>query len=355
MDQLIKKLDTQTKLMAKVAPTLQVSINIPSLKLDYHYSTTVVNQKFHSASVGKLFTATLIFILIEQKAISLDTKIKSIINNGALDKLFVYRKVDYQNEVTIRHLLGHTSGINDYFGGPTFDKTNFINEIINCPDKLFTPDELINFTRIHQKTINKPGAKFFYSDTGYVLLGLIIERLTKFSFSDALNKYIINPLKLENTGLSFYNKTFNPNDLAPILMNNKDFSRAKSLSCDFSGGGLFTTTQDLKKFLDALIGHKLLKESTLNQMEDFKYPFHGGMFYGLGMMQVKFERFFFLLKNMPRLQGHLGVTGVHAWYNKDTKDTYVFNVGSNKLLARSFQYLVNMVMIIEKQKKQISK
>ena len=355
MDQLIKKLDTQTKLLAKTAPTLQVSINIPSLKLDYHHSTSVIDQKFHSASVGKLFTSTLIFMLIEQKVISLDSKIKDLINDGMLDKLFVYRKVDYKDEVTIRHLLGHTSGINDYFEGPTFDKTNFINEIINCPDKLYTPQDLVEFTRVHQKAINKPGAKFFYSDTGYVLLGLIIERLTKLSFSEALNKYIINPLKLENTGLCFYHKDFNANELAPLLVNNKDISKAKSLSCDYSGGGLFTTTQDLKKFLDAFMGHKLLKETSLNQMADFQYPFHGGMFYGLGLMQVKFERFFFLLKNMPRLQGHLGVTGVHAWYNKDTKDTYVINVGNNKIMVRSFQYLINIVMIIEKQKKQLIK
>jgi D-alanyl-D-alanine carboxypeptidase len=355
MDQLIRKIDIQTKLMAKAAPTLQVSINVPSLKLDYHHSSSIINQKFHSASVGKLFTATLIFILLEQNLLKLDSKIKDFINDGILDKLFIFRKVDYQNDVTIKHLLNHTSGINDYFDGPTFDKTSFTAEILSNPTKLFTPLDLINYTKNHQKTVNKPGVKFFYSDTGYILLGLIIEKITKLSFSEALNKYIISPLKLEHTGLCFYHKHFDAKQLAPLHFNNKDISKFKSLSCDFSGGGLYTTTQDLTKFLKALMGHQLIKETSIAQIEAFDHSFNRGIFYGLGMMQLKFDKFFFLLKNLPKLQGHLGVTGVHAWYSKDFKETYVFNVGNNKEMIRSFQYLINLVQIIEKEKKQLVK
>lgn len=355
MDNLVKKIETQTKLMSKDVPTIQVSINIPSLKMEYNHSSTFLDQQFHSASVGKLFTSVLIFILIEQKLISLDTKISTILDKSVLDKLFVYRKFDYQDQVTLKHLLEHTSGINDYFDGPTIDKHSFTDEIIKSPTKLYTPLDLLDFTRIHQMAINKPGVKFFYSDSGYVLLGLIIERITKMSFSDALNKFIINPLNLTNTGLCFYNKAFDASKLAPLYLNNVDVSKFKSLSCDFSGGGLFTTTSDLTKFLNGLMGHQLIKETSLNLMEQFNHQYHGGMVYGLGLMQLKFEKFFFLLINMPRMQGHLGVTGVHAWYNKQTKDTYVFNVGSNKAMVRSFQYLINLVQIIEKEKKVVAK
>ena len=355
MENIKNKFEILSKKLAESTPTLQAAIIIPSLKLNYNYSSTSLDQIFHSASVGKLMTATLIFIIIEQAKLSLGTKINDILADDILEKLFVFRKIDYKKEVTIRHLLNHTSGVNDYFEGRTVDKVKFIDEVISNKNKLYTPLDLVNFTRVHQNCNSKPGEKFLYSDTGYVLLGLIIEKITRMSFSNALDTYIFKPLNMKNTGLCFYSKNFDANKLAPIYLNNKEISKYKSLSCDFSGGGLFTTAADLSIFINSFMGHKLIKEDTIKLMEDFKYPFHSAMFYGLGLMQLRFEKFFFLLKNMPRLQGHLGVLGVHAWYNKDSKDVYILNVGSTKDMIKSFQYLINIVNIVEKEKKQLFK
>ena len=355
MDHLIKKIDLQSKVVSKSAPTLQVAVNIPSLKLNYNFSTTTIDQKFHSASVGKLVTSTLIFMLIEQNRIKLNTKVNEILEADVLERLFVFRKIDYKNEVTIKHLLNNTSGVNDYFEGQTIDKTKFVDDVIANPNKLYTPHDLIKFSKVHQKAVAKPGDKFLYSNTGYVLLGLIIEKITRMSFSNALDNFIFIPLNMANTGQCFYNKSFNANELAPILMNNVEVSKYKSLSCFYSGGGLFTTTNDLTVFLKAFMGHKLIKEDSIKLMEDFKYPIHRSMIYGLGLMEIKFEKFFFLLKFMPKLQGHLGILGVHAWYNKDSKDVYVLNVGSTKEMVKSFQYLINVINIVEKEKKQLVK
>jgi len=64
------------------------------------------------------------------------------------------------------------------------------------------------------------------------------------------------------------------------------------------------------------------------------------------MMQVRFEEFFFLFKNLPRLQGHIGVTGVHAWYDPATKATIVMNVENTKDMARRFQLLIKILKVI---------
>ncbi len=355
MDRITKKIDLVSNKLSKSTKTLNVALSIPSLRLDYKYSNTNLDQMFHSASVGKLITATLVFMLIEKGKLNLETKIAEVLDTELLHNLFVFKGKDYRDEVTIRHLLGHTSGVNDYFEGSTIDKTKFIDEVTNNPNKFYTPKDLIDFTRIHQTAVEKPGEKFLYSDTGYILLGLIIEKTTNSSFSDILDAYIFKPLKMDSTGLCFYNKNFDQTKLAPIYLGNKEMSQHKSLSCDFSGGGLYTTTKDLSIFLKAFMEHKLIRESSIKQMEDFKYPFHQAMFYGLGLMQLRFEKFFFLLKNMPRLQGHLGVLGVHAWYNKDSKDIYVLNVGSTKDMVKSFRYLITIVSIIEKEKKELVK
>lgn len=79
-------------------------MSLPNQSIDYEYSTTSNSQKFHSASVGKLMTTTLIIMAVEDGKISLDTKIISILEPTFLDNLFIFNDTDYQEEVTIEHL-----------------------------------------------------------------------------------------------------------------------------------------------------------------------------------------------------------------------------------------------------------
>lgn len=83
-------------------------------------------------------------------------------------------------------------------------------------------------------------------------------------------------------------------------------------------------------------------------MSQFEHKFHQGLMYGQGLMQVRFEQFFFLLRNMPRLQGHLGVTGVHAWNDPKTKNSFVLNVGNADQMSTSFRLLIAVVQEVQK-------
>lgn len=120
------------------------------------------------------------------------------------------------------------------------------------------------------------------------------------------------------------------------------------MSCDWSGGGLSTTAQDLVRFLRAFSSYEIISKASLDQMSNFNHRFHQGLHYGLGMMQVRFEEFFFLLKGLPKLQGHLGVTGVHAWFDPVSKNALVLNVGNTKYMSLSFRLLISIVQVIQK-------
>ncbi|MDP2813797.1 MAG: serine hydrolase domain-containing protein [Erysipelotrichaceae bacterium] len=350
---LIDKIERLLNKQSKKLKTLQFSMKVPKLNLNYEYSSTVAEQKFHSASVGKLMTTVLIFKAVEEKRFSLDSKVEDYLDSSVLDHLCVYQEVDYRNLVTIRHLLGHTSGINDYFESKTIDGSVFMDEIIKQPDKFWKPLDLIRFTQEKQKCISIPGEKFLYSDTGFILLGLIIEKVFDQPFHKVLEDLILIPCEMKNTGLCFYSDGFNPTELAPLILNEVDIRSFKSLSCDFSGGGLWTTTADLQKFLQQLHDFQLISEVSVNSMATFNQKFRQGIMYGLGMMQLRFEQFFFLLKSLPRLQGHLGVTGVHAWVDPISHATYVMNVGSIQDMARSFQLLIQIVQMVEKESKKV--
>lgn len=342
----VEKLLTKASQKSK---TLQFAMNLPALGIDYSYSSPLPNQKFHSASVGKLMTATLVFMAIEQGKLTLDTVVRSVLEPGKLDRLFIVENEDFQGKVTVKHLLTHTSGINDYFESKTIDGSNFIDEVIKNPEVFWTPDDLLDFTRHRQKAIARPGEKYLYSDTGYVLLGQLIEAVFKMPFHQTLDTLIFGPSQMQDTSLCFYSERFDQTALAPLYLNGTDVHLFKSLSCDYSGGGLSTTSKDLIKFLDYLMNERFISKPSLTQMSEFTHRFRQGLYYGTGMMQIHFEEFFFLLKNLPRLQGHLGVTGVHTWYDPATKSSFVLNVGNTKDMTKSFTLLIKILQLVQKE------
>jgi D-alanyl-D-alanine carboxypeptidase len=334
----------------KKFPHLQVYIQSGALNNPFIYSPNGPKQAFHSASVGKLATAYVIIRLIEKNKLSFDTRIDTMLDAKLLNNLFVFKGIDYANEVTIFHLLEHTSGINDYFEGITIDKKSILEKVIGEPDHFFTPKELIQFTANNQKAVGKPGEKFLYSDTGYILLGLIIEKIKNKHFFEVLREEVFNPLGMKDTGLVGYDPIAKQDQLAPVMVKHHDIRLFKSLSIDFSGGGLFTTLEDLSKLVNGLTNRQFISQASFNKMATFNHHFKAGMFYGLGLMELRFEKFFFLLKGLPRFYGHLGVLGVHAWVDPKTGDTIIINVSDMRKMVASFNLLISLAMAMKQSK-----
>ena len=334
--------------LSKKAPTLQVRLDNAESKYAYAYSNTEEDQPFHSASVGKVFAATLIMMGVEEKRVALNTPVIDILDDTTLNNLFVYKTVDYKDRVTVEHLLGHTSGVNDYFEGKTLNKESLIDRIIRERDHLFTPEKLLDITRNNQKAVGKPGDRFLYSDTSYILIGLILEKLYNKPYADILREKLFDPFGLENTLLAFYDERFNQEIIAPILFKGVEMSQAKSLSCDHAGGGLITTTKDLAKFLHALFGEKIISRDSLEMMKTPRHRFHGIMRYGLGMIEIKINRVTPWKIGYPTLYGGLGILSVHAFYDEVNKDAYIINMGDPALLRRSFMALAKLMTYAHK-------
>jgi len=343
----IDKIENLLAKTAKKAKTLQFAMEIPRHSLSYSYSSIIPNQKFHSASVGKLMTATLVFRAVELGKLTLETPVHAVLKPHTLDGLFVVGGKDHQQEVTVLHLLSHTAGVNDYFESKAFDGSLFSNRVIREPDTFWKPEALLDYTRTRQKNLGRPGQRFFYSDTGYILLGLLIEEIFAGPFHEVLESVIFKPLGMADTSLCFYGQGFDRTQLAPLYINRTDVHLFTSLSCDFSGGGLSTTTGDLLKFLRGLFGLQLIGQGSLDAMSAFRNKYRQGLYYGAGMMQIRFEEFFFLLKSLPRLQGHLGVTGVHAWTDPLTKASFVLNVGNTQDMVMSFRLLIAIIQMVQ--------
>ncbi|MFP4478655.1 MAG: serine hydrolase domain-containing protein [Candidatus Izemoplasmatales bacterium] len=324
----------------KKVPTLQVYVESNGSNKVFKYSSTHLNQRFHSASVGKVFCASSVMKAIEEGHLSLQTKVNTILDMALLDKLFVYKGQDYQSQVTIEHLLSHTSGVNDYFEGKTKGSESFMKKLLSDPTHRYDVYELIDFTRKFQSAVGKPGDKFYYSDTGYNLLGLILEKIYKKAYHLVLRDLIINPLALKDTALCFYDPVFDQNTLAPIVFAGQRMEKTNALSCDFAGGGLQTTAQDLARFLKALFKGEIIDKKYLDLMMVPRHRFHHIMGYGLGLIEISFERIIPWMRHYPKMYGGLGSLSVHAFINPVNLDVIIINLGTPSKMRLSFKILV---------------
>ncbi|OAS21053.1 serine hydrolase domain-containing protein [Paenibacillus oryzisoli] len=308
------------------------------------------NQPFHTASIGKVFTAVLIMKLVERGMLTLDSPVATLLPPSELENLFVYRGIDYVNQVTIKQLLGHTSGAADYFEDPVIHKPKFIQRIVANPQESWTPDRLLAFSRNNQRSFGPPAQRFHYSDTGYILLGRIIECITEKSFNDNLHDEIFLPLQMNDSYLMFYSQPqHTPGEpIQDIWLNQVEISRFPCLSCDWAGGGIVTTPQDLLLFQKALWHGTCLDAASLQAMTTFTHKFRNGIHYGLGMMELHFEGFFFLLRDLPRLQGHSGILGTHMFSHPESETHIVMNFGSSTAVVRSYRALIEVVTTLKK-------
>ena len=144
-------------------------------------------------SMTKMFTAVAIQQLIEQKKLTLDTPIKTFYPSGAITGLANFKGENHWGEITIGMLLKHTSGIIDYLNVYNDDAKAL--KILGGKGKTYTFDQLIQLSLNHGDANFKPGEKFQYCNTGYILLGNIITKVSGMDWRDYIQKHIFVPLR----------------------------------------------------------------------------------------------------------------------------------------------------------------
>lgn len=217
-----------------------------------------IDTKFATASAGKVFVATAILQLIEQNKLFINTRIGDILN-------FDLKAID--PNITIRQLLNHTSGIPDYFDESIM--SNYSDLWVDYPNyKIRSSSDLIPLF-INKPMMYPPGQRFQYNNTGYVVLGLIIELITGDKFDDYFKKNIFTPSGMQNTG--YYELDRLPENCANsyIFDSEKNEFYTNIYSVDVKGtgaGGAFTNAIDVNKFWENLLSYKLISKDTLQEM-----------------------------------------------------------------------------------------
>lgn len=298
-----------------------IDIRLAESTLNSEHAITI-NTPFYTASITKMFTATAVGLLKDQKKLNFEDKIAQYLPKSLIEKLHVLEGNEYSNDITIAQLLQHTSGLPDYFTDNTLDGSpNIINQLLMDTNRLWSPEELIQFSKEKMVPHFVPGDGYQYTDTEYVLLALLIEKVSGLSLEEFFKQHIFRPLGM---GSSFINLKSSPlkNELpmAKFYAGDAELSTLKSLSADWGGGGLVSTTQDLITFFEAYNTNKLVKRDTRHAMQQWVDE-TVGMEYGYGIRKVSFKTLFDNNTNLEVI-GHTGSTASFLWYCPQL-DTYV--------------------------------
>src|SRR4051812_38551923 len=217
---------------------------------------------FRIASVTKTFTAASVLRLVETRQLGLDDPIAAHLAPATVALL---RGGGYDPEaIHVRHLLMHTSGLYDYASDP-----KFVEYALTHGRHHWTRAEQVRFAMTHGKPYAPPGKEFHYADTGYVLLGEIVERATGRPLGNAFRRVLgFGKLGLADT----YLESLEPRPQAARPRAHQYYQRIDATGFDpsfdlYGGGGLVSTVGDLARFYRALLhGQVFQKRATLRTM-----------------------------------------------------------------------------------------
>ncbi|PGB05097.1 serine hydrolase domain-containing protein [Bacillus toyonensis] len=270
--------------------------------------------RFRIGSVTKTFIATVLLQLSGENRLNLDDSIEKwlpgVIQGNGYDG----------NQITIRQILNHTSGIADYVNSKDFD--------IMDTKKSYTAEEFVKMG-ISLPPDFAPGKGWSYSNTGYVLLGILIEKVTGNSYAEEVENRIIELLDLSNTFLPGNSSVIPGTKHARGYFQLDGASELKDVTYinpGSSDGDMISTADDLNKFFTYLLSGKLLKEQQLKQMLTTVPTNREGTGYGLGIYETK-------LPNGVSVWGHRGVVPGFTTFAGGTlggKHTLAVNLNSFK-------------------------
>jgi len=265
LDSLFDSLETNDKFMGSIAIS-QNGTQLYARALGYadidSGQKADTNTKYRIGSISKMFTASLIFKAIEANKLQLDDPLANF-----------FPDIENAKEITIKHLLGHRSGIFNFTNSESYLTWNT------------TPKTRAELLQIIQKTPNvfEPDAKTAYSNSNFVLLTFILEDVFKQSYAELVKEHITEPLNMKST---YVGSKIN---LGSNESNSYRFTGAwtkqpeTDMSVPLGAGAIVSTPADLNIFINALFDQKLIAAASLEQMTTI----NEGL--GLGIMQFPFK------------------------------------------------------------------
>ena len=220
--------------------------------------------RMFSGSTGKTYVSAIAMQLIDEGKLDVDNLVSSYFGDEEW-----YTPLPNSSSMKVKHLLTHTSGLPRYVFKPSFWETFNKNRMRNYP-----PSELLGFVA-GDEPVHAPGEGWGYSDTGYLLIGLIIEKITGNAYYDEVQNRIFKPFKLNSTSPSTTRKFpglvqgytgdhVAPYDLPPKVVENGLYIYHPEF--EYTGGGVVSNSPDLARWTKLLYEGKVFSQERLKEL-----------------------------------------------------------------------------------------
>jgi len=275
-----------------------------------------LDTKFNIASMGKMFTGVSILQLEERGKLKLtDPVIKHL------------KDFPFGNKITIYHLLSHTSGLGNYMGHKVYRENRGKRYVIN---------DLIPFIYEQKLEFDIPGKQFAYSNSGMVVLGAIIEKISGKPYSKYITQNIFIPAEMNNTQMRFWDDVVENRALGYIKSISGNYTNTiYTNSSPQSDGGILSTAKDMLKFDQALYTSLLINE---NSKKKLFTNVIAKVTYGLAFQVEN--------KNDNRVVGHGGgLPGFSSYFSRYLEDKYtIISLSNYDMISRNIVYYIEDIL-----------
>lgn len=333
------RLDRLTRRRARAAdpmPPPQVLLVAPGVRLEHGD----LARRFHCASIDKVMTAVAVARLVERGALAFDAPLGRVLPAQDLAGLPAAPGVELATDATVDHLLTHTAGLPDWFDPPRGQEVEAsMTRAVLQPDRTWTRGEILDQVR-GMKPVGRPGERFAYSDTAYLLLGRVLEEATGVGYGEVLAREVFDPSGMRSSTMPF-DDAFSVGrlaelDLAPMWLGRHEVSRRGCLSLGW--GSVVTTADDLLALSRTLHGGGLVGAGTLAHLARPRHRLRPGIHYGAGLVTLRFEGFMpVVLRGLPEPVGGLGLSATHLFFYPRQQAHVVLNLHSTRAMSHSFQ------------------
>jgi len=307
--------------------------------LNSYYAGNITDTtQYFIASTTKLYTTAVILKLRYEAKLSLHDKISKYLSSEVMKNLHTVSGIDYTDSITIKHLMGQTSGLPDYFEGKPNDSKSLYSQITEQGDRFWTFEEAIERSKNMSPKFKPQNDKAYYSDTNFQLLQKIIKQITNKSIELVYQEYIFNPLDLKETYL-YLDHT----DIRPIqLYYKKDpLIIPKAMTSFKADGGIVSTSLESITFVRAFFTGILFPKEYIDELKHWNsimFPLE----YGVGLMRYKLPSYMAGGKSIE-LHGHSGLSGAFSFYDPE-RDIYISgSVNQISKPATSFQLIAKVL------------
>ncbi len=273
------------------------------------------DSKFFIASVTKMFITAVFMQLIEESKLSLDDRIGKYLPDSYMDKLHIYKGVDYSGELTVKHLLANTSGLPDYFFGKEGGK-RVSDMLTSGTDEAWGLERALNHIK-KMKPKFAPGRGVHYSDVNFQLLGRIIETVDGNDIGTVFSERVFQPLELTNTYLY---RDVSDSQPIPFHHGARRLWLPVYMVSASPDGGIVSTAEEITVFAKAFWNGRLFSRERIDGLKQWRMmmPPPGMFHFGIGLEKQPTPRIISPRKPIGEIIGFWGQTSAFTWYNPDS-------------------------------------